>query len=288
MAGETMTIHPLALTVAQFNQLSPYLRVRIGQPTDTGWLAASECFHSDTPYLDQAITAARHHLRTDAATVVASVVLRQYLWLVAGAVLAGYVLDRRLPDVRIDNCWIRWEGGYSIAELALAEPGFTALRSDPAADHADATTVADEQTLRAHLHHLIEDHFSFVIDRLCEACRCKAQGLWLAAVDYCAHLLLWLWQLRYPTATADELRVATQELLVAPGSLLPGQRISFIEVPSPSGPRLFLNRATCCYWYRMEGGDYCMNCPKRALAERIARLRAYVAATPSVTAEVAE
>jgi ferric iron reductase protein FhuF len=50
-------------------------------------------------------------------------------------------------------------------------------------------------------------------------------------------------------------------LLWVAGSPLYHKKIDFFELTYKARTHVYLDRVTCCYWYRTDGGDYCSTCP---------------------------
>lgn len=268
--------HPLAQTLERVRQFSPYLDAELGRPAGVGWLSVSRDLAPGSARLEELVAATQARLRTSGAAVVASALLQAYQWPVIAVALACYVLDRRVPDLGVASTLVRCGPGGEGERLALLGGRFVALPDDPDAGHPDATVVPDAGALRDALRRGLEAHLGPLIEQLCAHLGCKPRGLWLSAADRCAGTLIWLMQAR--AADPAQIEAELDALVRAPDSPLSSRQIGLIELGHGGRSQLFLNRATCCYWYKTEGGDYCDTCPRLRPEERRARLLASLAA----------
>lgn len=115
------------------------------------------------------------------------------------------------------------------------------------------------------------------MQRLHQRLGCSPRGLWLFVTDRCVGTLSWLMQERDETASLCQIEAEVDALIRAPGSSLANKRVGLFELTYQNHSRVYLDRATCCYWYRTEGGDYCNTCPHRTEEDRNARLLKYMA-----------
>ncbi len=272
-----MTInHPLAQTLERARLLSDYLKAEIGAPSGGDWLSALDDFAPGAAPLETLITTTQARLRTTAPAIVASAILQSYQWPLISTAIACLLLDRRVPDLRAANTLIGYSEAGEADALALHEGRFTALPDDPAAAHPDATVVSDLATLRATLRSGIEMHLGAVIDQLCARLGVKPRGLWLAVADSWASTLIWLMQEQNPAATLAQIEAEVTALIRAPGSRFHNRQIGLIQLNYQEHSLIFLDRTTCCYWYKTVDGDYCNSCPKRTREDRAARIMAYM------------
>jgi FhuF 2Fe-2S C-terminal domain/Ferric iron reductase FhuF-like transporter len=272
-----MNTHPLQQTLAKAQLLSGYLKPQIGQPSGEGWIAALEAFAPHTAHLDRLIAVTQARLRTTAPTIIASALLQDYQWPLLSTAIACFLLDRRVPDISVASCRVRYNPESEADALALGSRRFSALPDDPAANHPDATIVPDLAALRATLRTSIEAHLGMVIGQICAQLGCKPRGLWLNVADRCAGTLIWLMQEQGSAPTLAQLEAEVEGLIRVSGSPLSSRQVGLIQLSHLSHSQVFLDRATCCYWYKTEGGEYCSTCPKRTAEDRNARLLAYLA-----------
>lgn len=271
-----MNEHPLEQTLSRARLLSAYLRPELGAPSGEGWFAATD-LAPGAAYLETLIAATQARLRTKAPAIVGSALLQGYQWPLVSTAVACYLLDRRVPDLSLEHTRTQYSAEHEADALALLGGRFTALPGDPAAEHPDATVVPDLPALRTALRTALAAHLGVVIDQLCARLGCKPRGLWLNAADSLASSFVWLAQEQRPAATLEQLEAELAALTRAPGSPFASRQIGLIQLSHHERSRVFLDRATCCYWYKTEGGAYCSTCPHRPPEERRERLLAYLA-----------
>ncbi|MCU0491715.1 MAG: (2Fe-2S)-binding protein [Chloroflexaceae bacterium] len=267
-----MSHHPLAQTLQRARALSDYLNAELGPPSGTGWVAADGALRPAAPLLSQLAAATRSRLRTTGATTVASAMVQSYQWPLISIAIACFLLDQRVPDVSVANTWLHYNGENEADGLALRVGTFRALPDDPAASHPDAVVVPDMAALREALRSGLEQHLAQVISQLCTGLGCKPRGLWLNVSDTCASTLVWLLQEQDKTITTAQIEHELDALIQVPGSPLATNKIGLIPLTYLDMRQVFLERATCCYWYKTEGGDYCSTCPHRTPDDRKERL----------------
>jgi hypothetical protein len=271
-----MMNHPLEQTLARARELNEYLKPQLGAPSGEGWIAHTD-LAPGAARLEALIAATQARLRTKAAAIVGSAVLQSYQWPLISTAVVCYLLNRRVPDLRPEATRTRYNAEHEADALALLGGRFTALPGDSAASHPDATVVADLLTLRTVLRTGIEAHLGAVIDQLCAHLGCKGRGLWLNVADSLAGTFVWLAQEQQPVTTLEQLEAEVAALIRSPGSPLHNRRIGLIQLSHQERSQVFLDRATCCYWYKTEGGEYCSTCPHRTPEDRRERLLRYLA-----------
>jgi len=279
--------HPLQTTFERVSQLSPYIRACLGPPQEDDWIAPAAFLAPDSTQLDAMIAATQRRLRTQTANVVGGSILQEYQWPLIASAVACYLCDRRVPNLRIENVRLRisiedeteekGEEKEPQERIAFLGGRFFALPDDPAADHPDACIVPHPDALREELRAGIETHLGSTIQRLHERLGCSPRGLWLFVADRCVGTLSWLMQEQDHTATLCQIEAEVDALIRTPGSPLANKRVGLFELAYQDRRRVYLDRATCCYWYRSEGGDYCTTCPHRTEEDRNARLLHYLA-----------
>lgn len=268
--------HPLEQTLARARQLNDYLKPELGTPSGERWFAHTD-LAPGAAYLETLIAATQARLRTKAAAIVGSAVLQGYQWPLISTAIACYLLDRRVPDLTLANTRIRYTAEHEADALALLSGRFTALPDDPAADYPDATVVPDLDALCAMLRTTVEAHLGVVIAQLCARLGCKPRGLWLNVADSLAGTLVWLMQEQQPAAMLEAIETEVAALTRNTGSPLSNRQIGLLQLSHGAQSQVFLDRATCCYRYKTEGGEYCSTCPHRTPESRRERLLASMA-----------
>jgi hypothetical protein len=268
--------HFLAQTLEHARQFNEYLKPELGTPSDPAWYAAAD-LAPGAPLLEELIAHTQARLHTKAAAIVGSAVLQSYQWPLVSTAVACYLLDRRVPDLRPETTRTRYTAEHEADALALLSGRFTALSGDTAVAHPDVTVVPDLAALRTTLRTTIEAHLGVVIEQLCGRLGCKPRGLWLNVADSLAGTFVWLVQEQGTATTLEQLEADLAALIRAPGSPLTNRQIGLIPLNHQERTQIFLDRATCCYWYKTDGGEYCSSCPHRTAAERRERWLAYLA-----------
>lgn len=280
----SVTDHPLGQTFAHIHQLNQYIGARLGTPTEAGWVTPAELLAPGSIHLAALINTTQTRLHTKAANTISGALLQEYQWPLISTAVACFLVDRRVPDLQPASVYLRLptaEQGERADEdhitIAYSSHRFVALPHDPAANHPDATLVPDLDTLRNALRGGLESHFAWVIEQLNQRMGCKPRGLWLYVTDRLAGTLSWLMQAQHKTCGLAQLEPEFNALLRSPNSPLMNKKVGFFELLYKEETHIYLDRATCCYWYKTDGGDYCTTCPHWTKAERNARLLAQLA-----------
>lgn len=276
--------HPLLQSFIRIHQLSHYLGAHLGAPTEPMWLTPAELLAPDSPHLSELIRTLQKRLHTEAANTIGSSLLQEYQWPLIAVAVACFLVDRRVPALHPESVRLRVSVEEHEDESVAPEPRiaftsgrFVALPHDPAATHPDAIIVADEEALRAHLRTELETHFAWVIERLSAAVDCNRRGLWLYVTDRIASTLAWLMQEQDQQSCLTCVNRAADPLIRVAGSPLFNKKVGFFELTYKERTHVYLDRTTCCFWYKTDGGDYCSTCPHRTKEERNERLLKYMA-----------
>lgn len=280
------TIHPLQETFTRIQQLSPYVGARLEAPMATDWLAPAELFAPPATHLTMLIAATQKRLRTTAVNKIGSALIQEYQWPLIASAVACFLVDRRVPALDPDHVrrhlpLTEQEEAADAAHpprVAYLSGRFAALPDDPAANHADATIVPCRDALRDQLRSELEAHFGWVIERLSAAVGCNQRGLWLCVTDRVAGTLSWLMQEQDKESCLACINREADGLIRVAGTPLFHKKVGFFELTYQEQRQVYLDRATCCYWYKTDGGDYCTTCPHRTKEDRNTRLLASMAA----------
>lgn len=277
--------HPLQQTFTRITERSGYIRPRLGHPAgEAGWIAPADLFAPHAPSLAALIDATHRRLRTEAPTVTGGVLIQEYQWPLLATAVAAFLADRRVPDLRPEHIQLRFPPEESEGEaheqgdrIAFLSGRFVVLPDDPAADHPDALLAPDLDALRTELRTGIETHMAFVIDKISEAVGCKPKGLWFFVTDYVASTLSWVMQKLDNSSCLTCIKREADALIGGAHSPLYNKKVGFFALTYQEHTHVYLDRATCCYWYKTEGGDYCTTCPHRTKEDRNERLLKYMA-----------
>ncbi|MEM7734448.1 MAG: ferric iron reductase [Deinococcota bacterium] len=266
--------HPLQVTLDRAMQLEDYIRFQLGPVSASDWVTSTQLVHPDS--LPKWVNKIQDNLGTESKVIVASSLLQRYQWQIIVAGISCYLLDQRVPDLSPDNLRLQLDEEEGVRALALTHGTFTALATDPAANHADVHTVASQEALREVLRQQLEGHFGWVIDQLCTHLGCKPRGLWLTVADRCAATFIWLMQELEVATPVDQIEHEINGVLRVAGSPLNHPKIGVFTLTYKDRSQAFLDRASCCYWYREKDGDYCSTCPSRSQDDRNSRLLEYM------------
>ena len=184
--------------------------------------------------------------------------------------ISQYVLERRVPDVRLSNLEFHWDG-QRINGSALNRPSFAALPGDPGSSHPDAVVVADAAELYARLKDwLFDSNLEIVIASLRRAARASLKVSWNAVAASCAQAFNKL----YYVMEEPEIAVRDASAFFGDPSS-PVYRQVTMDVFAHQGKQgFFSRRAGCCLWWRTErSNDYCSNCILLTREQQDTRLR---------------
>ncbi len=276
--------HPLSQTFTHIHQLNQYIGARFGPPVEPDWLSPAELLVPHSPALAAQLDATQKRLHTKAVNTIGGALIQEYQLPLISVAVACFLVDRRVPDLQPEQIRLYLpttepadeEGVYS-PRIAFCSGRFVALPNDPAADHPHATIVPDLAALRDHLRTGLESHFGWVIERLSAAVGCKERGLWLYVTDRIAGTLSWLMQEQDKQIGISGIEPEFSALLRVAGSPLVSKKVGLFELAYKEQRHVYLDRATCCFWYKSDDGDYCTTCPHRTKEDRNAQLLKYMA-----------
>ena len=258
MADATGEVHPLADSMARAQELGGFFALPQRQPYDPGWTSARDLFNGDDQRLAELVRVyGQRAWESDNRHVAGSAFLVAYLSRVVFPLVGQYVLERRVPDVSLDNLSFHWNGP-GIDATGLNRLTFAALPGDSAANHLDAMAVADADALYARLKvWLFEENLNIVIDSLLRA----AGASWKVSLNAVAAAFSQVLNRLYATAGRPEevVRIAAA-FLTDPDSPIYGQ-LTMEEFQYQGRTGFFSRRRGCCLWWRSpRSNDYCSNC----------------------------
>ena len=274
-----MNEHPLTQTLARISQITDYFKSQLGVTQTAGWVEPTALFAPSSGKLRELRADAQKLLKTKSHNIIGSTLLQGYHWPIIVAPIGCYLLDKRAPDLALDNLRVRLGEEGGVEQIALVAGRFAALPDDPAASHPDAYVVPDVDALREHLRTSLEAHLGWVIEQLGMQVGTKPRGLWLDVADRCASTLIWLMQEIAANVAIADIEREIDALLRVSDSPLNHKKVGLFTLNYDGKTKAFLDRASCCYWYRMEdaNGDCCTTCPRRPREERNERLLQYMA-----------
>ena len=258
MADLTDEMHPLAASMARAQELGGFFALPQRQPTDLAWTNASDLFQLDDRRLEELVlTYGRRAWESDNRHVACSAFLVAYLSRVVFPLVGQYVLERRVPDVSLDNLSFHWNGP-AIDATGLNRLAFAALPGDPAETHGDAIVVADEEVLYVYLK---ERLFTENLDIVIASLRRAAGASLKVSLNAVAAALSQVLNRLYATAgRPDEVVRVADSFLSDPDSPIYGQ-LTMEEFRHQDRTGFFSRRRGCCLWWRSpRSNDYCSNC----------------------------
>jgi len=263
--------HPLAGSIRRAGALSSLFNLPVREVDQDGWLGADSLFQDDDQRMGELVMAhGRDHWGTENRHAAGSAFIIAYLTRITWLLISLYVLERRVPDVRLDNLDFHWNG-HGIAVPSIRRPSFAALPGDPASGHPDAVVVADAPELYARLKEwLFESNLEIVIPSLRRAARASLKVSWNAVASSCAQAFNRLYEV------AGIPKIVLQDAAAFFGDpSSPVYREVTLEVFNHQGKQgLFPRRAGCCLWWRTDGAnDYFSNCVLLSREQQDARFR---------------
>lgn len=266
-----MVQHPLLETFSRLTNVSEYINAQLGPSDESGWAAPHVLFDASSAHLQDS---ARHYetsLHTTSKNMIGSAVLQAYHWQLIATAIGSYLIDRRVPALSHHDMQMKLDPTQvEVETIAFVSGRFYALPTDPAAAHPDASIVPDTAALRDQLRQELESHLGWLIEQIGQALGTKPRGLWLDVADRCAGMLIWLMREIDPTTAPAAIQQEIEQLIHVPDSPLNHPKIGSFTLTCGSETRAFLDRSSCCYWYRTEEaeGKVCTTCPRRPTEER--------------------
>jgi ferric iron reductase protein FhuF len=274
----------LASTLARLDALDENFIAGTG-PMEAGWFRASDLTDATLPLLAACLERQAHQHPTMEARTKASYFVGEYVWYVAAAAIAAFLIDRRVPDVSPDNMALRfqrytWHEGEESGEAERIEVRFlttrcTVLPHDPLEADSSAALCSDTPTLREHLRTALEAHFAPLIERVYAETKLSRHAQWMLAADSCAALFLHLAQQLKAEPHGIEHGLA---FVRAPGSPMNNRKTGYFTLEWNGHCDTFRARGGCCRYYTVSesGEDYCTTCVLRKPEDRDARMLAYM------------
>lgn len=250
--------HPLTGSLRRAGELSELFSLPVVDRSQEGWVQALSLFQNDDPRLrDLVMALGRDRWETNNRHAAGSAFLIAYLTRITWPLISQYVLERRVPDVRLSNLAFHWDG-QRVDGTALNRPSFAALPTDPAGSHPDALVVADAAELYVQLKEwLFGSNLQIVVPSLRRAARASLKVSWNAVAASCAQAFNRLYEV-----TEDPGAVVRDADAFFGDPSSPVYQQVTMEVFAHRGKQgFFSRRAGCCLWWRTErSNDYCSNC----------------------------
>lgn len=274
---------PLAPTLARASVHDPSLTADLGT-LEAGWFPAAALLAPGSPELAEGLERSVAAHPGAERRVAGSFFASSYTRCLAGVAVLAYLSEARVPDLSIENIALRYlsytwyeddeSGEGERIDLRFLSGRFAALPDDPAAGHRDAQIVPDGEALRTLLHTSIAAHLTPLFTAVQAQTSLGLRAQWCQAADELAVLFLQGGQ-----SLGDEARGMAEGLacVKAPGSPLLNRDTGYITIELGGHREVFRAHGGCCLYYRLKPGEHCSTCVLLPPAERIGRLRSYLA-----------
>lgn len=213
--------------------------------------------YADTAAVRTAITAELASYGVDVPHIGASFLLGRTAWRVLGLLTLPYVAVGAVPsltpsDVGMDSLTV---GGGEPARFRLRPGRFMVVAGAGAADHAQATVVADAAALRDELRRRAVDLFAGLIEALRPWARRSVRNQYAVVGDALATAL---WAAGRATGQ-ERIGIDAARSCLDGTPPLPAVDLRPDRVDGASAPRRV--RRSCCFAYQLEGQPLCASCP---------------------------
>lgn len=247
--------------------------VEVGAPCGDGWLAATDLLADGGAELDARLRAIDDAHGGGLPDVAASYFTGWYAGAVVAPTIGAFVIDRRVPDIGAANVSLHTDEEGWFDRTAVHRPAMTVLVGDPAAGEPGNRTVTELASLRAVLVTGIVAHLTPVVDAVRARAPLGLRALWGTVADSCAGAFL---QVGRGDDGGAGSRAEADAFLAAASPPLRA-RPRWILVEHDGCDHTFMERGACCLAYKTADHGYCTSCPFTDDAERVQRLRTYLA-----------
>jgi ferric iron reductase protein FhuF len=266
-----VTSHPIEETLARLAAANEdYRTTLLAAPhREPGWLSTAAWAAPGTPHLDELLTQATAYHKASSQQPAVSLWFGHYAFTVMAVAITCYLVEQRVPDLSPENVWMRVETEKDM-EPAFAWRGrvFAALVNDPNSTHPDCIALPSREALREYLRASLVAHLTPMVDALRACSSFGKPGLWALAADSAASAFTWIGErIGNPALGLEEARLFN----AAPSRLQ--RKRDFIHVEHCGLHYEMTDRASCCLYYKVEGGRYCSSCPHRPQEERIGMIK---------------
>jgi hypothetical protein len=262
----------LAETLERASALDEYLAATHGEPEGDGWTTAGDLFQPGHDRLAAVLADIGRRWNTEDRRVQAAFFVNDYTWRLAGAAIAAYLSERRVPEPAAANVALRFDADGAATAPAFLTSAFAALANDTQARTAGARLLPDAQALRGWLLDRLETHLEAAVAAVRGHSPLGLRAQWALAADACASVYLWAGKrLGDQAAAACEAQafLATRQTRLR-------ARISFFAVEHAGRREVFMRRGSCCLSYRLPEHSYCDSCPFTPEDERQRRVREWM------------
>jgi hypothetical protein len=243
---------PIAQMYERLRTVHPNWFVEFGPREGDGWIPG-EGLRAPVrgPFLDL-LSRIGDRLRTPDRGIVAAALALGFGRSSAAAVMP-FLLERCVPDIRLENASFKFDRGTLFERVSLHQPASMEGMGEPALLGALRDTLV-EQT-------------EPVVDALHLWSNLSRKSLWAQmAASWGAQFVNVFAHLGDPLRALDHLRVFFDDPRVA-FRMQP----EFYPLTHEGVTRIFQRRGACCYYHRIPEGRNCMSCPLLPREERLRR-----------------
>ena len=262
-------IEELEGTLARVSQAMPEFSVTPGE-MGPGWFPAAELGDPGGGRLVDALErVAMSYPGADIRTQT-TLFFNQYAWMLSGAAVIAFLLEKRVPDLALNNVLlhyntVKWEkdserGEYERLDLRFLCSRFASLPDDRAAGQQGVTVLPDAAALREWFRLRVEDHMRPIIEVAQQLSHLSCGALWRIVADSCAQAFLYAGQHIGESAQAEREGLA---FVKVPGSPLNNSQLHFVSLNCDGHSETFRVRGGCCRYYTLPKGHYCTPCVLR-------------------------
>lgn len=263
---------PLLETYTRLRAVNPYLQVHCGRFESCGGVPFAALTAADNATLGERLAIMGREYNTTHADVMARFFFRGFAYYLASATVGPFALERRVPVFTPDALGVTL-GSWGAEAIVIRDSSFYCLPTDAEVRHPEAIPVPDLDALRTTLREAIEAVCAPLIAALRPRARVGARTMWIMAAESCAGALADA----LPAETSeDEARAEVAALIGEPASLLRAKP-EVLALTADGQRGLVLLGDDCCCNFRLDGEDYCDNCPHQPREVRIAALRQWIA-----------
>lgn len=266
-------IHPVEETLARLAAVDEHFRLQLLPAPDDmpGWLPSNELSDLGETHLDEILAHVAEHYKSDSRQPAVSLWFGHHSFTVMAVAIAFYLTENRVPDLRPENVWARFEEDGDLAAFAWRGRTFAALPDDPAANHPDCIVLPSRDALREYLRTALVAHLIPLVEALRMRSSFGKPGLWALASDSCASAFTWIAELIGDVSFG----VVEARAFNAERSPLQRRR-DFIHIEHVGLTYEMTDRTSCCLYYKVDGGQYCSTCPHRPMDERVERIKGWL------------
>jgi hypothetical protein len=242
-----------------------------GRPVGAGWIAGDDLREAGSgPFHDLLLRIGEVARTSDRRTIAASFAMR--FGYASAMAIAGYVRDRRVPDVDLANTSFLFRPSTFFERVVQHQPRGWCLAGEDDV-HGALIGVPDRAALRDALRATLADQAAPVVEALYRWSGFARRGTWGMLTS------AWVSQFTTYGEPPDDQRALLPELdaFFAGDDLVALMRPRLHAVSVGGATHLFQRRASCCRIYLLPGNGLCASCPLVGDAERLVRNRAWMA-----------